>query len=441
MNPMNKSRANYLKKLALFSAVGATCLASFSQGQKIVDAAQGVHINFGTAIGQSPSRVNFSDILAEEFNMLVCENQMKFQPTEPSQGQFSYSGGDAVVDFAESNGQLMRGHTLVWHSQTSNWMSSINNRNQMLSAMKNHIDNVLGHWEGQILEWDVVNEAVADNGRELRSSFYRNVIGEDFLDSAFVYAHAADPEALLYYNDYGAEGGNAKSNFVYEMVGRMLEDGIPIHGVGLQCHLGTNLSKQAISDNIKRLGELGLRVSLTEIDISNATNNGNAWKNLAEACAENFNCTSFMTWGVHDGISWKGSGCGCLIWNSNLSAKQAPYNALVEAFENADPDVAAQRLAFINGDDPNSVTRHYKKFKNHFFNFANNQFNFKLKSQQQVKLSIVDPNGKVTQVIDLGMKDAGAHAVPWQNEIPAGMYIANLKVGEQSVTLPLTQLK
>jgi endo-1,4-beta-xylanase len=113
-----------------------------------------------------------------------------------TQGNFSYSGGDAVMNFATQNGMLVRGHTLVWHAQTPSWVESLN-REQMLAAMKNHINNVMGNWKGKILEWDVVNEAVSAGA----NSMWQKIIGTGFIDSAFVYAHQADPAAYLYYND------------------------------------------------------------------------------------------------------------------------------------------------------------------------------------------------------------------------------------------------
>jgi len=132
---------------------------------------------------------------------------------------FNWTSADNIAEFARTNRMQMRGHTLVWHSQTSSWIQNYN-RQQMLAAMKNHIYELLEHWKGQILEWDVVNEAVADGGRSLRSSFWSNNIGDDFIDSAFVYAHQADPDAMLYYNDYGADGINSKSDFIYNMACR-----------------------------------------------------------------------------------------------------------------------------------------------------------------------------------------------------------------------------
>jgi endo-1,4-beta-xylanase len=233
----------------------------------IKDAAAKVYMNFGAATDRPSS---FSSILKTDFNMLVCENAMKWDGTEPSQGKFNYNGGDVVVKFADSNNMRVRGHTFVWTPQTPQWVQSLS-RQDMLAAMKNHILNVGAHWKGKILEWDVVNEMIADGGNSLKSTYWRQKIGDDFIDSAFVYAHQADPGAYLYLNDYGAEGMNTKASFLYTYVKGLKQRGISIHGVGFQCHFSAPVNKTDISANMKRLGELGLRVSCTEVDIQNGT--------------------------------------------------------------------------------------------------------------------------------------------------------------------------
>ena len=173
--------------------------AAYSEGLK--DAAAKVNMYFGAATDRPTS---FTSILKNDFSMLVCENAMKWDGTEGTQNKFTYSGGDAVVKFADSNGMHMRGHTFVWTPQTPQWVQGLN-RQEMLAAMKNHITNLATHWKGKILEWDVVNEMIADGGNSLKSTYWRSKIGDDFIDSAFVYAHAADPNAYLYINDYGIQ--------------------------------------------------------------------------------------------------------------------------------------------------------------------------------------------------------------------------------------------
>jgi endo-1,4-beta-xylanase len=217
----------------------------------------------------------------------------------------------------------------------------------MLSVMKTHIDSVAGHFKGKILEWDVLNEITDDgNGNALRNTFWKSAIGADYVDSAFTFSHRADPIGKLYYNEYGAEGMNGKSNAVYKLAQRLIASKIPIDGIGLQCHLGNGLNAKDISSNIKRLGELGLRVSMTEIDIKNGTSAD--WTNLLNACLENYNCVSFVAWGLDDAVSWLGSGCNCLLYDGQLAPKP-PVQALIDALGKADPAVVEKRKAFLAG--------------------------------------------------------------------------------------------
>lgn len=334
----------------LFGFIVFPLFASYVWAQGTLGEAAGkAGLNIGIATNSfnvNGNNANYKTLANTQFNILVCENEMKFQSTEPSRGRFTYSGGDQVSNFAKANGMRMRGHNLVWHAQ-SGWAATVNaNREEMLGIMKTHIDSVVGHFKGKMLEWDVLNEITSDAGNGLRNSFWQQRIGNDYVDSAFVYAHRVDPTAKLYYNEYGAEGMNAKSNSVFALVTRLKSSGIPIDGVGLQCHLGKGLNQKDISTNIKRLGELGLRVSMTEIDIKNGTKQD--WTNLMGACLENFNCVSFVTWGLSDAMSWIGSNCDCLLYDGQLQAK-AQVEAIVAALGNADPVVAKKRLDFAKG--------------------------------------------------------------------------------------------
>ena len=187
--------------------------------------------------------------------MGVGENAMKFDATEPSRNNFNFNAGDQIVNFALRHDMEVRGHTLAWHSQTSQWVHNGNySKEEMLAILKNHIFKVVGHWKGKITEWDVVNEVMAENqgrgvgqGYQLRGkasgqeSVWYDRCGEEFIDSAFVWAHQADPDAILYINDYNIghwdnhyESG--KTHAIYNLAKRLKEDGIPIHGVGMQMH-------------------------------------------------------------------------------------------------------------------------------------------------------------------------------------------------------------
>lgn len=326
--------------------------AQAQTGSSLGSMAKAAHLNFGLAVGGQffSGDQRYRDIIKSEFSMFVNENDMKFDMVEPSRGRFNFQRPDQVVAFAEADGIKMRGHTLVWHQQ-SGWASNAKlTRDEMLSVLRNHIETVVGRYKGRILEWDVVNEAINDGGDgTMRSTFWRTQIGDDYIDSAFVIAHRADPTAFLYYNDYAADGLNPKSNAIYNLVKRMKEKGLPIHGVGLQAHGTRSTNKADISTNIKRLGELGLRVSITEVDIEDPSGDTRPWVDLLGACLENFNCTSFLTWGLDDAHSWltKNGTCNCLLYDTGLRPKTALRNALLEKLAGADPVVTAARKSFI----------------------------------------------------------------------------------------------
>lgn len=214
------------------------------------------------------------DLLRKHFNSITAENQMKFEELQPEPGHFTFEVADKIVAFAKENGMKVRGHTLVWHNQTPDWMfmnedGSVTDRETLLERMKLHITTVMQHYKGQIYCWDVVNEVIADEGTELlRESKWTEIIGDDFIEKAFEYAHEADPEALLFYNDYN-ESHPSKCEKIYTLVKGMIDKGIPIHGIGLQAHWNlTGPSYEDIRAAFDKYATLGLEIHLTEMDVS-----------------------------------------------------------------------------------------------------------------------------------------------------------------------------
>ncbi len=349
-----------LNFLCLFFAISS--ITAIGQGLRTYATEAG--LNFGTMATIQQFRPNpkgYKDTLSTQFNMTFPGNELKFKNVEKERGVFNFAYSDSVIAFAEAHGMKSRGHCLIWHSFSQNpaWLTDrwygTNpwSRAELLSIMKTHITSVVSHYKGRISEWDVINEGIGigdghPNG--LRKSPWQSIIGDDYIDSAFVYAHRADPTAYLYFNEYGGEGAiaseYAKRDTVYNLAKRLLARGIPIHGIGFEAHFGNYVNTGAISANMKKLGELGLRVSITELDMMNTTNLPNNWKNLMNACLENYNCTSFVTWGIDDKTSWMGSDCGCLIWDSTFVRKSAVYKVLSDAMKAANPNISAQRKAF-----------------------------------------------------------------------------------------------
>lgn len=214
------------------------------------------------------------DLLIEHFNSVTAENEMKFERLHPAEDRYTFEAADRLVALAKANGMGVRGHTLVWHNQTPTWVfenedGSQTDRVTLLARMKSHINTVVSRYQGELYAWDVVNEAVSDSGSELlRPSKWLDIIGEDFIAKAFEYAHEADPEALLFYNDYN-EADPVKSEKIYTLVKSLLEQGVPIHGIGLQAHWSLyHPSLDNIRVAIEKYASLGVKLHITELDVS-----------------------------------------------------------------------------------------------------------------------------------------------------------------------------
>ncbi|WP_078553856.1 endo-1,4-beta-xylanase [Bacillus alkalicellulosilyticus] len=227
----------------------------------------------GAAVNERSMKDN-QELIKTHYNSLTSENDMKFGLLQPKEGIFTFDKADKLVAFADEHKMNLRGHTLVWHNQTSDWIFTNEdgtqvNRETLLQRMKTHIDTVLGRYQGRFYSWDVVNEAISDDeGVYLRPSKWLEIIGEDFIAKAFEYAHQADPNATLFYNDYN-ESNPEKSKKIYRLVKSLLEQGVPIHGVGLQAHW--NLYQPSMDDikaAIELYASLGVQLQITEMDVS-----------------------------------------------------------------------------------------------------------------------------------------------------------------------------
>jgi endo-1,4-beta-xylanase len=208
-------------------------------------------------------------VLTTHYNSITAENDMKFERVHPSEEVYTFEAADQIADFAAANGMKLRGHTLVWHNQTPDWIFEGADRETLLARMKAHIETVVGRYKGIIYGWDVVNEAIEDkSGVWLRESKWLNLVGEDFIAKAFEYAHEADPNALLFYNDYN-ECNPEKRDKIIRLIQSLKGKNVPIHGIGLQGHWNLNgPSLEEIREAIERYAATGLKIQVTELDIS-----------------------------------------------------------------------------------------------------------------------------------------------------------------------------
>ncbi|WP_174887648.1 endo-1,4-beta-xylanase [Cohnella herbarum] len=239
---------------------------------KLHEAFQG-YFDIGAAVNPR-TIVEAGELIASHYNSLTAENEMKFISLHPAEDTYTFEAADQIVGFAREHGKKMRGHTLVWHNQTSDWLFQDSDggsvsRDTLLARLKSHIDTVVKRYQGDIYAWDVVNEAIADEGAELlRSSKWLEIAGPSFIAKAFEFAHEADPKALLFYNDYN-ESHPMKREKIYALLQSLRSQGVPVHGVGLQAHW--NLYDPGLDEiraAIERYASLGLVLHLTEMDVS-----------------------------------------------------------------------------------------------------------------------------------------------------------------------------
>jgi len=300
------------------------------------------------------------------YNILTPENCMKPQPIHPAEDRYNWTTADVLVQWCEENDVKVWGHTLLWHAQTGRWFfqdpdGQPASRELALERLKKHIFTVAGRYKGRVMGWDVVNEAIEDRGagetENLRTRSWYKTIGPDVLAMAFKWAHEADPNAQLYYNDYNIEqdavenkGKHASSMILLK---RLIKEGVPIYGVGIQghWHLDTNLAD--IEKAITNYASLGLKVSITELDVTATGSNSGAFRvrggdrnipdenyqKQAEVYAklfEIFNRHSDVIdrvtfWGISDRRSWRW-GQDALLFDGQLKPKPA-FDAVIKVVQ------------------------------------------------------------------------------------------------------------
>lgn len=232
------------------------------------------YFSIGVAVSANALKAEEADLVKTQFNSLTPENAMKIGPIHPKESLYNFKDADSIAAFARKNHFKMRGHTLVWHNQTPDWLFKDEKGNKvtkdvLLSRMKKHIDTVVGRYKGTVYAWDVVNEAISDKKDEyLRPSPWLEIIGEEYIAKAFEYAHEADPQALLFYNDYN-EINESKRTKIMKLITDLRTKGVPIHGIGLQGHWAINEpSKDQLEKTLSDFSKTGLHLQITELDIS-----------------------------------------------------------------------------------------------------------------------------------------------------------------------------
>jgi endo-1,4-beta-xylanase len=340
--------------LALLSACGAGDTpappAGAAPGQAAAEvepirtAAAAVDRLAGAAVQATLLRTDatYAAAASRHFSYLTAEYEMKWGHIERDRGQRVFGPADEIMAFADARGLKVKGHALVWHGDSPAWLETLSTA-ELRTALRDHIRDTVGRYRGRIVAWDVVNEAIAENGGGLRDTVYLRKLGPGYVADAFRWAREADPDVLLIYNDYGGEGLNRKSDDVYALVRDLVQQGVPIGGVGLQMHLdAASLPPTAdVVRNLRRLAELGLAVNLSEMDVRVARLTGDAparldaqrrvYHDVVAACVAEPRCHSITFWGFTDRHSWIDSFFAPddpLLFDESYRAKPAYYGVI-----------------------------------------------------------------------------------------------------------------
>jgi endo-1,4-beta-xylanase len=317
----------------------AAAMPATAAGSTLRAAAEADGKYFGTEVtGNMIDNSTITNLAAQQFDMVTPGNEMKWDTTEPSNGSYNFGPGDAIVSWAQAHGMRVRGHNLVWQSQLPSWVSSLP-LSQVQQAMESHITAEVSHYKGEVYSWDVVNEPFNGDGSFVDDVFYQ-AMGSGYIADALRTAHAADPGAQLYLNDYGIEGENAKSNAMYSLVQSLLAQAVPINGVGLESHFILGQVPSSMLANMQRFAALGVNVAVTELDdriqlpatTADLNQQATDYATVVSDCLQVSRCVGVSQWGVGDADSWipgTFSGWGAAtMYDQNYQPKPAYYAAL-----------------------------------------------------------------------------------------------------------------
>jgi endo-1,4-beta-xylanase len=309
------------------------------QGLPSLKALAGKHnLDIGAAVqsGLLKDEQPYRETVIREFSAITAENEMKMCVTMPERSRYDFAAADALVAFAQEHGMKIRGHTLVWVGCEPNWIKTGTfTKDEAKAILKEYITTVVTRYKGKVYAWDVLNETV------YRGSAWQKLIGPEYEKLAFEWAHEADPDALLFYNDFDIEKPGGKFNAVYNFVKDLKDQGVPIHGVGMQMHFTITPFMEEVSETMQKIKDLGLVVHVTEFDLpidhSSKTplqDQAQGYREMLRVCLDAGNCTAFIIWGFTDKYSWlytqlKDPEAEPMIFDRNYQPKPA-YEALYQ---------------------------------------------------------------------------------------------------------------
>lgn len=322
-----------------------------SETAGLAQASRQAELAVGVAVGAGASAEQLA-VVSREFISITAENEMKWGSLAPTSDSFSFSNADQLVDFAFANGQRVRGHTLFWHRSNGlpPWLTeeldkAIDPAARLQELMVTHTETVVGRYAGKLAQWDVINEPLEALGGDFdpQNIFYQ-LLGEEYLDIALLQAHAADPSAELFINETFAEFQPEKFDALIALAQRLLDRGVPLHGLGLQGHFFVRAPDEAVlRDQLQRIAELGLKAEITELDIPLPLFNtaddplaaqAQAYADVFNACLSVALCSGITVWGIDDAHTWLDSFLAFfapnrpLLFDETLQAKPA-YDSVV----------------------------------------------------------------------------------------------------------------
>ncbi len=318
--------------LAIRSSAAQATLAPGTPLKTLAQAAGGRY--FGSDMtGNLLSQSTVTQLQTQQFSMVTPGNEMKWDTTEPSNGTFNFAPGDQIVSYAKANNERVRCHNLVWSSQLPSWVTSLP-LNQVQAAMETHITTEASHYKGECYAWDVVNEPLNSDG-SLNQDVFFNAMGSGYIADALRTAHAADPNAKLYLNDFNIEGENAKSNGMFSLAQSLLAQGVPLNGIGFESHFILGQVPSDMEANMQRFANLGLDVAVTELDdritlpatSANLAQQATEFSAVVKDCLGVSRCVGVTQWAVGDADSWvpgtfSGQGAATLF-DQNYNPKPA----------------------------------------------------------------------------------------------------------------------
>jgi endo-1,4-beta-xylanase len=287
-----------------------------------------------------PYDPRYAATFAQSFDRVTPENEFKMLWTQPKKGQFDFRAADGIAALAASRNRTVRGHALVYPAANPSWIDKPFfltpwTRTSLLNTMRTHINTMVGHFRtqfpGVVTEWDVVNEPFSQSGAR-DNNVYQRVIGNDWIEQAFRAANAADPNALLYLNEFDADTPSARQGAVYALVSDFVRRGVPIDGVGLEMHVGADgryPTLVELKNVMAQYAALGLRVSVTELDVLRPVVGDPvlvqraAYNTVAQACQESMNCVGVTIWGMADPYSWRSAPQMATLFSSTFAKKRA----------------------------------------------------------------------------------------------------------------------